>query len=423
MKFKSILIITYGRSGSTLLQGILNTIDGCVIRGENHQFCYGLYQAYKSIVDVKSSEGRHKPDVTSPFFGAHLLDETVFLKHASLMVKSLLLADQVNSPEIVCYGFKEVRYANVSDSLHEYLDFLSMIFPKAAFIFNTRNLDDVLKSGWWKDRDPNESRSKLQNLETVFADYHAMHDNSFCITYEDVINKTTKFKALFEFLGAPYPAAERMDKVFSTLYSYDPTQERIQNLSKAENDARTASKVSMERTLIQSKQALEDWYSTPDPWHYDQNKDDLIRKTRVLASIPQLNYQTALDIGCGNGFLTNDLPGQQVFGADISEKAIEWARQKAPPHIKYLCASIFDISTAELPPMDLIVITGVLYAQYIGESKQLIYILIDRLLKPGGILVCSHIYEWYKLRFPYLTVSREYFRYREYSQVLEVYCK
>ena len=73
--------------------------------------------------------------------------------------------------------------------------------------------------------------------------------------------------------------------------------------------------------------------------------------------------------------------------------------------------------------MDLIVITGVLYPQYIAESIRLVYVLIDRLLKPGGILVCSHIYEWYKVRFPYLTVSREYFAYREFSQVLEVYCK
>jgi 2-polyprenyl-3-methyl-5-hydroxy-6-metoxy-1,4-benzoquinol methylase len=175
--------------------------------------------------------------------------------------------------------------------------------------------------------------------------------------------------------------------------------------------------------MIQSKNELDDWYSTSDPWNYDQTKDDHLRKSRILAALPSLDYQTTLDIGCGNGFVTNDLPGQQVFGTDISEKAIEWASQKAPAHVKYLSASIFDLATIDLPPMDLVVITGVLYSQYIGNSKQLIYILIDRLLKPGGILVCSHIYEWYKLRFPYLTVSREYFSYREYSQVLEVYCK
>lgn len=37
-RFGSILVITYGRSGSTLLQGILNSIDGILIRGENHNF-------------------------------------------------------------------------------------------------------------------------------------------------------------------------------------------------------------------------------------------------------------------------------------------------------------------------------------------------------------------------------------------------
>ncbi len=73
--------------------------------------------------------------------------------------------------------------------------------------------------------------------------------------------------------------------------------------------------------------------------------------------------------------------------------------------------------------MNLIVITGVLYPQYIASSIRLIYLLIDRQLAPGGILLSSHIFDWYKSRFPYLTLSREYFPYREYSQVLEVYSK
>jgi len=73
--------------------------------------------------------------------------------------------------------------------------------------------------------------------------------------------------------------------------------------------------------------------------------------------------------------------------------------------------------------MDLIVITGVLYPQYIAKSIRLVYVLIDQLLKPGGILLCSHISDWYRSRFPYLTLSREYFAYRDFSQILEVYSK
>jgi len=175
--------------------------------------------------------------------------------------------------------------------------------------------------------------------------------------------------------------------------------------------------------MIQSKEELEDWYSESDPWGYYKNPQDEMRKARILSAIPQLEYENVLDIGCGNGFLTNDLPGKQISGLEISEKAVEWANGHAAPNVRYFSGSLFDLPDLDLPPLDLLVITGVLYPQYIGESHRLIYVLIDRILKPNGILLCSHIYEWYKLRFPYLTVSREHFAYREYSQVLEVYCK
>ena len=175
--------------------------------------------------------------------------------------------------------------------------------------------------------------------------------------------------------------------------------------------------------MIQSEDELNNWYSEADPWGYYNNPQDAMRKARILSAIPEFQYENVLDIGSGNGFLTNELPGQQVTGLEISEKAVQWATQHASPNVRYLKGSLFDMPDLHLPQMDLIVITGVLYSQYIGESHRLVYVLIDRILKPGGLLLCSHIYEWYKLRFPYLTISREYFAYRDYSQVLEVYCK
>jgi hypothetical protein len=72
---------------------------------------------------------------------------------------------------------------------------------------------------------------------------------------------------------------------------------------------------------------------------------------------------------------------------------------------------------------DLVVITGVLYPQYIGEGQRLVYTIIDDLLEAGGHLVSAHIAEWYQCRFPYISVTREYYRYREFSHVLEVYIK
>ena len=68
-------------------------------------------------------------------------------------------------------------------------------------------------------------------------------------------------------------------------------------------------------------------------------------------------------------------------------------------------------------------ITGVLYPQYIGESKSLVYRIIDDLLAPDGILISVHINEWYSARFPYLRLKESYYSYREYTHLLETYVK
>ena len=48
-----VVIITYGRSGSTLLQSLLNSIDGVHISGENGGIINQLYYTYKKIKNYK----------------------------------------------------------------------------------------------------------------------------------------------------------------------------------------------------------------------------------------------------------------------------------------------------------------------------------------------------------------------------------
>ncbi len=174
---------------------------------------------------------------------------------------------------------------------------------------------------------------------------------------------------------------------------------------------------------IQSRDELEKWYQTPDPWGYEGNADDLNRRAMLLSVLPKKRYARVLDIGCGDGFVTHRLPGAAIVGVDLSEKAIEYAKRRETPHIDYRQLSLFDLPGAELGRFDLVVITGVLYPQYIGDGHLLAYTIVDDLLEPGGHLVCAHITEWYRCRFPYTTISREYYRYREYSHILEVYVK
>ncbi len=222
MKYQSILIVTYGRSGSTLLQGLLNTIEGCLIRGENENYCFYLYQGYKAIRHAKAHvvpmEIMETP--RSPWYGNRLLDDQLYVERTASLVREMILADRVNDKGIKCYGFKEIRYANtaVQEEFDEYLGFLEEIFPRVAFIFNTRNLVDVLRSGWWAQHDPREMRKLLENIERKFCDYAERHENTFRITYEDLVTDVRRVKDLFDFLGAEY-RAENVNNVLSLQHS------------------------------------------------------------------------------------------------------------------------------------------------------------------------------------------------------------
>lgn len=180
--------------------------------------------------------------------------------------------------------------------------------------------------------------------------------------------------------------------------------------------------MSMDR--LQPLSELEKWWEKPDPWEYESTADDINRRAMILSVLPQKKYKKILDIGCGNGFVTQRLPGEEIVGVDISANAIRHAQTAGLAHIRYYPYSLFDLPDLHwTQSFDLIVITGVLYPQYIGKSQRLVYTILDELLSPGGDLVSCHIDEWYESRFPYCILRREYYPYREYIHLLEVYKK
>ena len=116
LHFDSILIITYGRSGSTLLQGIINDIDGVIIRGENENFIEGLYIAYKRLVKAKNRFGHHEGSKSPKhaWYGVQDIDIDTFLENCKKSIKDVLVgnSDRINfnGSKTICYGFKEIRY-------------------------------------------------------------------------------------------------------------------------------------------------------------------------------------------------------------------------------------------------------------------------------------------------------------------------
>ena len=176
---------------------------------------------------------------------------------------------------------------------------------------------------------------------------------------------------------------------------------------------------------VQATAELEAHYNEPDPWGYERNPDDARRRNELLSLLPTVPFQRVLDIGCGDGFVTFSLPGDQIVGVDLSEKAIKWAGAKAErredsERFRFVQSSFFDLPSQDLGQFDLIVITGLLYPQYIGKGAVFARMVIDYALRPGGFLVSCHIENWSPPRFSYNLVDIIKYPYRDYTHVLEV---
>lgn len=175
--------------------------------------------------------------------------------------------------------------------------------------------------------------------------------------------------------------------------------------------------------MLQAHDELEAWHRADDPWGFETHPDDARRKAVLLAELPRRPYENVLDIGCGQGFVTRDLPGRRILGVDVSAEAVARARRHCSERLRFETASLFDLEPSIGAPFDLVVVTGVLYPQYIGKATTLVYDIVDRLLADDGILVSVHIDAWLEARFPYLMVDQHLYPYREYTHRLEVYVK
>lgn len=176
--------------------------------------------------------------------------------------------------------------------------------------------------------------------------------------------------------------------------------------------------------MIQSKKNLDKFHNDIDPWDYEKSNDDLIRRDILLREISEFSPKSILDIGCGQGFITSKLNADEIMGIDISSRAIEHAKlQNKNKKIQYFNLSIFELFDFNNSKFDMILITGVLYPQYIGDSSSLIYSLIDRILLTGGTLVNVHIDEWYRCSWPYIKIKDLHYPYRTYTHKLEIFRK
>ena len=139
---------------------------------------------------------------------------------------------------------------------------------------------------------------------------------------------------------------------------------------------------------------------------------------RLLKLIPDKNYLTILDLGCGTGYLCRQLrkhfPAAEITGIDIAPEMIRIAK-KSDPNGKYICQ---DFMRMDMPKTkyDLIVSTSALhwteninmalkkyhpfcsmmaYAVFVSPSLQTMHKAFVRAYKSAGLPYKEHL-----IRFP-----------------------
>ncbi len=209
-----LFVMTYGRSGSTLLQGLLNALPGYLIRGENAGAVRGLYDFHSRCVHEvghRNHERTERP--TMPFYGITGYPEAEALAALRRLVVDTLLRP---APDTRVTGFKEIRWAY--DDLPAYVDFLRQVFPGARFVVNTRDHAAVARSKWWAKRD-DAAEALLRIESSILAVAADLGDAAYHVHYDDWAADPTTLRGLHDWLGEPFDL-DRVRAVMEVKHSF-----------------------------------------------------------------------------------------------------------------------------------------------------------------------------------------------------------
>lgn len=163
-------------------------------------------------------------------------------------------------------------------------------------------------------------------------------------------------------------------------------------------------------------------YDNPDPWGYKTNPCDQQRKTLILKNLNhfrpwaanekgetfQRPFHNALDICCGEGWITGDIPATTIHGIELSEKAKERFPKNVIPQVK------------PQGQYELVMLTGALYHHYDWET----FVLWIQRSASNLILLCN-IKQWEVeeavKQIPGEQILWFSFPYRDYEQQLRVF--
>ena len=163
-----VFVVTYGRSGSTLAQGMLNTLPRTLVRGENNLYLLPMFRAYASLESFKDKfGGPGAAKASSAFYGLREVDLDAFAVSVRQLVQQQLLGDVAPS-DIDRLGFKEVLWHRIKpEEWSDFFGFMDLAFDEPRYVLNRRDVAMTSTSGFWQKKEPGVAEQQINRVRRL----------------------------------------------------------------------------------------------------------------------------------------------------------------------------------------------------------------------------------------------------------------
>jgi hypothetical protein len=201
MEDKIVLICATGRSGSTTLQRIINTIPNSNICGENYgaissllEFHYRLHVASQERIPGKyqplTYEELIKTNCKPAWYNSYKMNEMEDCIRQTII--KMFKKDQFTN----LWGFKEIRYDQDQIKLIKYF---KLLFPQTKVIIQIReNIHAQSNSGWFKN--DKDAVNYLYNMNKKLIHFYNQNQSwCYLTTFEKMFDENN-IKNIFRFI-------------------------------------------------------------------------------------------------------------------------------------------------------------------------------------------------------------------------------
>lgn len=203
MNFSPLFIFGQPRSGSTMLQRILNTHPKVLLTGEHLGILDGIATSFFRLAnDRESNDFLHRDSQTLET----LRNPNYFIAKLSGLSRQYMEDQYREFLARLCnpmafqgrWGIKEIRYLSSNCLV---VDFILKMFPQAKFLFTVRDpvtqIQSVLSAKWWHLSYEAAVDQWLEQYQAALAYKDIYPENIMIISYE-------------KFLEAPQPVLDSM---------------------------------------------------------------------------------------------------------------------------------------------------------------------------------------------------------------------